>query len=110
MNAAAGPGGRSDAAKRELLRLTTWPSWALFVLAGSAAAVFAFVTVNLFAHAMASAAFLREHGWVAVEHGALWQVLELLVWGAVALSCWLVFKICEHLLEDRYIAWSRRQK
>ncbi|MEL7116099.1 MAG: hypothetical protein AAGP08_10980, partial [Pseudomonadota bacterium] len=62
----------------------------LFLLAGIAAATFAFVTVNLFSQAMASAQFLQEFGWVAIQHGVLWQVLELFLWGALALSCWLI--------------------
>ena len=72
--------------------------------------MFAFVTVNLFSQAMANLEFLGEFGWVAIQYGGLWQVIELFVWGALALSCWLVFKICEHLLEDRYIAWSNRSE
>lgn len=92
------------------LRLTTWPSTALFAIAGLAAAIFAFVTVNLFAQAMASTAFLGEHGWVAVKFGALWQVAELIVWGALALGSWLVFKIAENELVSRYMAWSRARR
>ncbi len=93
-----------------LFNLTRWPTLAVFFLAGCAAACFAFVTVNLFSQAMAGLAFIRKFGWEAIRHGALWQIAELAFWGALSLSCWLVFKICEHILEDRYIAWARRNR
>ncbi|MBY6112907.1 hypothetical protein KUW09_06800 [Mameliella alba] len=91
-----------------LFNLTRWPNAAVFLLAGCAAALFAFVTVNLFSQAMASVAFIKKFRWEAIRHGALWQVAELALWGALALMCWLIFKICEHILEDRYLAWARR--
>ncbi len=91
------------------LNITRWPSALIFLLAGVAAATFAFVTVNLFTEAMASLAFLREFRVEAIRHGALWQVLELVVWGALSLTCWLVFKVCEQVLEDRYLDWAGRQ-
>ena len=90
--------------------ITRWPWWLVFVLAGAAGAVFAFVTVNLFTLAMASLAFIQEFKWVAIRHGALWQVAELFLWGSFALACWLVFKFSEHELEGRYRAWSRRRR
>ena len=92
-----------------LVNITRWPTVLVFLLAGCAAACFAFVSVNLFTQAMASLRFLREFGAEAIRHGALWQVGELTLWGALALGCWLVFKICEHELEDRYLNWARRQ-
>ena len=88
------------------MRLTNWPSIAVFSLAGLAMVVFAFASVNLFTSAMASASFIGEHGLEAIRHGALWQVLELVFSGSVALAMWVSFKICEHILVDRYLAWS----
>ena len=93
-----------------LINLTCWPAVLVFLLAGCAAVCFAFVSVNLFTQAMANWRFLREFGWTAVEFGALWQVGQLLVWGSAALSCWLVFKICEQELEDRYLTWARKAR
>lgn len=72
-----------------LFNVTRWPSILVFLIAGAAAALFAFVTVNLFSQAMASLAFLREFGPEAVRHGALWQVGELTLWGVVSLTCWM---------------------
>jgi len=93
-----------------LFNLTRWPSFLVFLLAGCGAATFAFVTVNLFTEAMASLTFLREFGPEAIRHGALLQVLELTAWGVVSLFCWLVFKICEQILEDRYLEWAGRPR
>lgn len=93
-----------------LFNLTRWPTAAVFCFAGCVAVTFAFVTVNLFSQAMASLAFIRKFGWEAIRNGALWQVAELALWGALSLSCWLAFKICEHILEDRYLAWARRNR
>ena len=93
-----------------LINITRWPSVFIFLLAGVAAMVFAFSTVNLFSQSFASIGFLREHGWDAVRHGVLVQMTELLASGAVALFSWLTFKVCEHVLEDRYLAWARRER
>lgn len=92
-----------------LINITRWPAVLVFLLAGSAAATFAFVTVNLFTQAMASLRFLRELGWEAILHGALWQVGELLVWGSLSLCYWLAFKTCEQELTNRYFAWARNR-
>lgn len=91
-----------------IFKLTRWPSILLFALAGVVTVIFAFSTANLFSHAMANVEFIREFGWVAIENGALVQVFELLFFGALSLSCWLIFKICEALLSERYRAWSKK--
>ena len=93
-----------------LFNLTRWPSGLVFLFAGFAAAIFAFVTVNLFAQAYASVEFIGEHRFEAIRHGALWQVLELLAWGTLALVSWLSFKLCEGILQDRYLLWARRRR
>lgn len=92
-----------------LFDITKWPAVLVFVLAGTVAAMFAFATVNLFSQAIASIGFIQKFGWEAIRHGALWQVLELILSGAFALACWIVFKICEHDLEHRYLAWAKRR-
>jgi hypothetical protein len=55
---------------------------------------------------MANAEFINRHGRVALENGALWQVLELSIRGGFALSFWMIFKLCEQQLKDRYFAWA----
>lgn len=93
-----------------LFNLNRWPTILIFLLAGAMAVIFAFVTVNLFSYAMANVKFLREFGLTAIRHGALVQVVELAFWGALSLSCWVVFKICEHLLVDRYLTWAGKSR
>lgn len=91
-----------------LFNVTRWPSVLVFLLAGASAACFAFVTVNLFAEAMENVRFLKTYKLEAIRYGAWIQVLELGFWGGLSLICWLTFKVCEHELVDRYLAWSRR--
>ena len=91
-----------------VFNITRWPVFWVFCLAGGAASVFAFVTVNLFSHAMANLRFIQDFGLMAVQHGALVQLAELVIWGALSLLCWLVFKTCENVLVSRYIAWANR--
>lgn len=93
-----------------LFNVTRWPSILVFLFAGLIFVVFAFVTVNLFSQAMASLTFLREFGPEAIRHGALLQVGELTLWGALSLSCWLGFKVCEGELVARYQRWSQRDR
>lgn len=92
-----------------LFDLTKWPTVFIFLLAGLVAACFAFVTANLFTEAMANTDFIRKFGLEAIRHGALIQIFELAAWGAMALLLWLVFKICEQILRDRYMIWTSRR-
>lgn len=91
---------------RKYLDLKRWPTILVFLLAGGVATGFAFVTVNLFTYAMANVGFIKKHGIDAIRHGALWQVAELTMWGALALFYWVTFKICEHVLVARYFSWT----
>ncbi len=92
-----------------LLNLTRWPSYLLLILAGVAAAILAFSTANLFTYAMANVGFIREFGIDAIRYGAALQMIELFIFGAIALVCWIIFKICEDILKDRYIIWANAQ-
>lgn len=89
------------------LNLTRWPWLAVLALAGGSAVGLAFLSVNLFARAMANVDFIQRHGWVAVEEGALIQMAGLLGWGLAALFAYLVFKACEVELVFRYFQWAR---
>ena len=94
-----------------LLNVTRWPALAVIVLAGLSAVAFAFISVNLFALAMANLGFIQRHGAVALREGALVQLLQLAGTGVLALTCYLAFKICEAELVFRYFRWrggSRR--
>ncbi len=57
---------------------------------------------------MANFAFLREHGWVAVMEGALWQLGEIIISAAIAMISYIGFKICESELVRRYQIWQNR--
>ena len=91
-----------------ILKLSRWPSFFLFVLAGLAAIVFAYSTFNLFSHAMANLEFVFKYTWTAVLNGALVQAIELLLMGGISLICWLIFKTCEQILIGRYLDWSKK--
>ncbi|KCV81230.1 hypothetical protein ATO10_13654 [Actibacterium atlanticum] len=91
-----------------VFNITRWPVFWVFCLAGGSVAVFAFVTVNLFSHAMANLTFIKEFGLMAIQHGALLQVAELMAWGALSLGCWLTFKACEQVLVNRYFGWAKQ--
>ena len=93
---------------KRLFRLSGYPGLLVFVLAGLAAAVFAYSTYNLLSLSMANLSFLRDYGWQAITSGGLVQLLGILANGAVALACWLVFKACENELIDRYRRWQDR--
>ncbi len=93
---------------KRLFRISGYPGVLVFVLAGVAAAIFAYSTYNLLTVSMANLNFLREHGWLAVTSGGLVQLLGILAHGAVALACWLLFKACEADLIDRYRRWQDR--
>lgn len=91
-----------------LINLTRWPALAVIGLAGLSAVALAFISVNLFAIAMANLDFIQRHGLVALREGALVQLLQLTGTGLVALTCYLVFKICEAELVFRYFRWAGR--
>ena len=90
--------------------LGRWPAILVFALAGATAVAFAFVTVNLFAQAMANVDFIRRHGLMAIEEGALVQLGGLVGWGLLALVTFLAFKACEVELLFRYHAWAERRR
>ena len=89
-----------------ILNITLWPAVLVFFAAGVAAVLSAFATINLFGEAMANIAFLAGFGLEAVRLGALWQMFSLTIWGAAALAGFLVFKICEIELVQRYRTWA----
>ncbi|MBF9032520.1 hypothetical protein HKCCE3408_19145 [Rhodobacterales bacterium HKCCE3408] len=91
-----------------IINLTRWPAILILALAGGAATAFAFVTANLFTQAMANVGFIRQHGYMAIEEGALIQLSLLGFWGLLALIAYLVFKACEVELMFRYFNWAKR--
>jgi hypothetical protein len=80
----------------------------IFVLAGVALVVVGYATYNLLNLSMANLAFLRKHGLVALSSGGLVQLVQIVLSGTVALTFFLVYKICESELILRYRRWIGR--
>jgi uncharacterized membrane protein YedE/YeeE len=89
---------------RRLIDITRWPAVLVFLLAGSALILLAFVTVGLFMRASANLEFLLTYGWRGIMDGGLLQLLGLIGLGVVALGALLTYKICEGDLIGRYFA------
>ena len=80
-----------------MLRLNRYPAFVVLIIGGLFAVIFAYATLNLFQMSMANTRFLREYGWIAVQEGALFQLLQI-----------IGFKICESELVRRYNNWQSR--
>ena len=93
---------------KRLLRISRYPWIAVFALAGLTAAIVAYSSYNLLQASMANLHFLQRHGWQAIRFGALLQLLEIVIYGAMALTFFLLFKICESELVVRYRRWQDR--
>ncbi|WP_324752893.1 hypothetical protein [Roseovarius sp. Pro17] len=93
---------------KRLFQISRYPGIAVFAIAGLSLVIFGFATYNLLHLSMANLAFIRKHGWLAVEQGALVQLLQILVLGAAALAFFVLFKICESELVIRYRNWQDR--
>ena len=72
--------------------------WLTFVVMGLSFLAFGAGTLNLIYLFQANARFLAEQGWQAVMDGALLQLTELIVTGAISMAAYIVFKTCEHRL------------
>ena len=72
--------------------------WLSFIVMGLSFLAFGGGTLNLIYLFQANARFIAEQGWQAVMDGALLQLLELVVTGAVSMAAYVVFKSCEHRL------------
>ena len=72
--------------------------WLSFIVMGLSFLAFGAGTLNLIFVFQANARFIAEQGWQAVMDGALLQLLELVVTGAVSMAAYVVFKSCEHRL------------
>jgi len=90
---------------KKVLSLSRYHWLVVFALCGVFGVILAFSTYNLFHYTMANFSFIQQHGFVAVMEGALWQSLQILANGSVALGCYIGFKICESDLVSRYKEW-----
>lgn len=80
----------------------------VFIATGLFAIFFAYASYNLLHISMANLQFLHKFGWVAVEEGGLFQLLNILFNGCLALFFFLGFKLCEVDLIQRYHRWQSR--
>lgn len=81
------------------LLLRRW--WLALVLLGISFVAFGLVSLNLLQVLQANLRFIAEHGLDAVQEGALFQLIELVVHGYLAALFYLVFKLCEKALVQR---------
>ncbi|MDU8927955.1 hypothetical protein RXV86_11220 [Alisedimentitalea sp. MJ-SS2] len=93
---------------KQLIRISGYPAILVFLLAGASITIVGFATYNLLQMGMANLRFIGEHGWLALRTGAFVQLLQLLLYGAVALFFFILFKICESELVIRYRRWMDR--
>ena len=93
---------------KRLFQVSRYPAIIVFALTGVSAAIVAYASYNLLTISMANLHFIQKHGWLALTSGGLIQLLEIAVYGIVALAFFLVFKICESELVLRYRRWQDR--
>ncbi len=76
--------------------------WGLaLLLMGLSFVAFGVASLNLLQVLQANLRFLAEHGLDAVRDGGLVQLIELVVYGYMAATFYLVFKLCEKVLVQR---------
>ena len=93
---------------KRFLDISRYPMLLVFALGGVSIVIVAFATVNLLQMGMANLRFIGEHGWLALKSGAFVQLLQLLLYGSIALFFFILFKICESELVIRYRQWMDR--
>ena len=77
-----------------LNRLFHGPAWLTFLCMGIAAGGVAICTVNLLELFQADFNLLVTYGAMAAFDGGILQLVELTLWGYLALACYVVFKGC----------------
>jgi hypothetical protein len=64
---------------------------------------FGVVSLNIFAMLHANFGLIARHGAMALFDGALLQLLELILFGYLALVFYVMFKTCEYILVRRLV-------
>jgi hypothetical protein len=77
------------------------PAWLTFLVMGAAAGGFAVCTVGLFEIFRANFNLIADYGWMAIVDGGFLQLVELIVWGYLGVTCYFLFKGCLHGLMER---------
>lgn len=86
--------------------ISRYPVIVVFALAGISIVIVTFTSYNLVQLGMANLRYVGKFGWLALQSGAILQLLQLLVYGAIALIFFILFKICESDLVIRYRNWK----
>lgn len=84
------------------LKPEPYSSLALFLIAGLAAALFAWNSFNLFHLAMANARLLETYGGLAIMDGGLVQLAAIVFRGFISLAMYLAYQVCEEELVARW--------
>ena len=62
--------------------------------------VFTASSYNLFVMLSENFRFLAEHGAMAIMHGGLLQLVQLLGYCLISATAYIIFRACEHVLID----------
>jgi len=89
----------------KLLKAALKLHWLLtLVLMGVFALLFSLVSLNIVVMLNANFNLIATHGAMALLDGALMQLIELVLYGYVAVVCYVLFKACESVLVGRIFA------
>ncbi|TMH35183.1 MAG: hypothetical protein E6H66_08185 [Betaproteobacteria bacterium] len=80
-----------------------------FVMAGAFFILFGVSSVNLFVLLQKNVELFLDYGWVVVEDGALQQFIELVGSAYLSLVFYLLFKVCERILVERWTVKRLRE-
>ena len=87
---------------RKWLHPAPYHSLLVFLAMGALGTLFAVNSYNLLQLGMANYKFIAKFGWLALQEGALAQLLEISFSGLVSLAFYLGFKACEVELMIRW--------
>lgn len=73
------------------------------LLMGVFGLLFGLVSLNIISLLHANFSFVLQHGAIALMHGALYQLFELLAYGVLSILLWLLFRACEDVLVRKMI-------
>lgn len=93
---------------KRLFRVAGYPAVLVFLCAGIAAAVLVFGSLRLLTSGLSLMRMVQEQGWPVLTQEGWPQPFRVAGFGVIALSAFLVFRICETELVARYRDWQDR--
>lgn len=75
--------------------------WLTFIAMGLAFFLFGIFSLNLILLLKTNIDLFLQYGTMVIEDGALRQLIELIGYGYLSLTFYLLFKACERILVDR---------